>query len=92
MEVKQMLQEEELNKLHEQQNQYNSLLAQLGSAEVIIKQIESNLESVKTDKSKLFNLISQLNNQAEEFQKTLIDKYGEGIDVDLKTGEFSVRS
>ena len=84
----QLLEQDELKKLQEQQQNYTQTLLEIGSAEVAIADFETRLTLVKNEKANLFNDLKTLKQQAEAFQKELTAKYG-NIDVNINTGEFT---
>lgn len=75
-----LLTKEEIKTITDIQTQETDLIYQFG-------QLEYQIQSLKLQKQKLTNQITQLQTNSNEFGKDLQQKYGEG-NINVETGEF----
>jgi hypothetical protein len=75
------LNQDEINKLNEYQNEYKTIIATLGELEFKIQSLDIMKNDIKA------NIIT-LNNKEKALVKQLHDQYGEGS-IDLEKGEIT---
>ena len=77
---KQVLTQEEIQKLTELKNQFNELVNVVGNVEIQIMDLQLKKEQLKSS-------LQNLQQQEIAIAKELEDKYGQGS-ISLETGEF----
>ena len=77
---KQVLSQEEIQKLTELKSQFNELVSVVGNVEIQIMDLELKKEQLKSS-------LQSLQQQEIAIAKELEDKYGQGS-ISLETGEF----
>ena len=82
------LQEEELQTLKEIQTKNNEIIVNLGTLDLDIDALTTNLESLKERRKNLRNDFKDLKAKHAKVGQDLTEKYGEG-NIELETGEFT---
>ncbi len=83
------LTQEELNVLQENQKELNILISNIGIIVIGIEEVESQATDLRKQKQNLFNQLKSLQSKADEFNKQLADKYGDG-EVNISTGDVTL--
>ncbi len=87
MENKQVLTETELNSLRRIQNDYLTILTELGNKDIQIFNLNSEVSRLYDEKDKLLDNYKLIKQEEDKLGKLLSDKYGNGR-IDPISGEF----
>jgi len=78
---KNIITQEELNKLQDHLNKSQTLTLELGEIELVKLQLETRYKAAK-------KILAELTEKEQEMNKVITDKYGK-ISLDYKTGEYT---
>ena len=80
--------EEEINKINELRQRVLTINTRIGEIEILVHQLESEFQSLKTEKETLFQSYSELQSEELKLANELREKYGEGT-YDIGTNTFT---
>lgn len=80
--------EDEVKKINELRQRVLSINTRIGEIEILVHELESEFQNLKTEKQTLFQSYSEMKSEEMKLANELREKYGEGT-YDIATNTFT---